>query len=160
MTDSASPTPANHKPTLAPGQKIFLRISGVIAMALFLLPTFYLLKYYAFDSARESRQVGQTRTAINNDRPITLPNNATAGDLPVLAEVAHDAHDPAMRVTAIQEIGRVLGNTSVNFERPMECLQAKSALAEIAAHDSNATVKSAAQEEIGKIAQGGAVVRR
>ena len=36
---------------MSPGQKAFLRFSGFIAMVRFLLPTFYVVKYYTFDRA-------------------------------------------------------------------------------------------------------------
>ena len=47
-----------------------------------------------------------------------------------------------------------------SFERPIEALQAKSTLADIATHETDPKVKAAAQDVIGRIAQGGAVLQR
>ena len=151
--------PASTKPSMPAGQKAFLRVSGVIAMALFLLPTFYVIKYYALDRRREATLVAAERAAVVKSS-FTLPSSPTADDLPVLADYVRRATSTTDRVNAVRAMGGLLQNTSLSFQRPMECVQAKSALADVAAHDADRAVRMAAQDEIGKIAQGGVVLRR
>ena len=159
-----TPTPSlkgrEARPAMSTGQKMFLRFSGVLAMALFLLPTFYVVKYFALDSGRENDLANIARTAIKNGMAVKLPASATPDELPMLAEIAREGKSTKQRVEAIDLMGGELQRRSLSFERPMECVLAKSMLADIAAHDTDAAVRSAAQDEIGKIAQSGVVVRR
>jgi hypothetical protein len=147
-------------PPLSRGQKIFLRISGIIAMALFLLPTFYVVKYFSVDRSRELHIADHSQDL---EDILWYPNAEVAANpdyIPALASIAA-AHDPTrVRCKAITLLTRQLLQPAVSFRRPVECLQAKSTLAGIAANDSDVAVRAAAQDSVGKIAQGGVVVRR
>lgn len=159
------------RPSASPAMKLFMRISGVLAMALFLLPTFYVLKYYLCDAARENAIV--ERIAPDDTRPhhgsVNLAAKWQAIDarlasdpdyLPLLQAVAQYDASKALRLAAVGQLGDVMSRTSVSFARPLETVKAKSALAAIAESESDPSVKQAAQAALGKIAQNGVVVQR
>jgi hypothetical protein len=141
------------KPVLKPFWKWLLRATTAAAMLLFLAPTFYVLKYYGFDRPREEALAR---------RPETTGGPATDPDALLRASrLAGDLHKPASsRQRAITEIGLTLRRSGVGWKRPLECLTAKATLADLAAKDPDPAVRAAASEEIGKVAQQGAVIRR
>lgn len=127
-----------------------MRVTFAVTLLLFLTPTFYALKYYALDKPREDTlQVG----TLNDP---ALPQ---ADYLPRLERHARAA-SPAVRLQAARRIGAVLGQPYVSLQRPIECLSAKATLSDLAARDPDPAVRAAASEELGKVAQGGAVIRR
>ena len=129
-----------------------MRLTAVFALALFLVPTVYVVKYYAVDKPRETeyaRELGVTPLA-------PLP---TANALPYWEEMARDPQTDK-RTTAIKTIGDILRQPGINYARPLECLTAKATLADLAVKDTNPAVRAAASEELGKVAQRGAVIRR
>lgn len=147
-TEELSPAPP--KPTLPPFWKGLMRVTFAITLLLFLTPTFYALKYYVADKPREDALRAGTLT----DR--TLPH---ADYLLILERHARDAA-PAARLQAVSRIGAVLREPYISLKRPIECLSAKATLSELAARDPDSAVRAAASEELGKVAQGGAVIRR
>lgn len=158
MSTSESP-PAPPKPSASPFWKWLIRITGTIALLLFLTPTFYVIKYYAVDLPRETALV-QPRLMhwrSDPDNPDDLLAEAqTARSKPVQTYNPEQAY----RVAAIHAMGETLRRPGVNWQRPLECLSAKATLAELATKDADPAVKAAASQELGKIAQAGAVIRR
>ncbi len=141
------------KPVLKPFWKWLLRATTAATMLLFLAPTFYVLKYYGFDRPREEALAR---------RPERMGGPETDPDALLRASrLAGDLHKPASsRQRAIREIGLTLRRSGVGWKRPLECLTAKATLADIAAKDPDTAVRTVASEEIGKVAQQGAVIRR
>jgi hypothetical protein len=163
------------KPPTPNGWKWFMRFSGVLAMALFLLPTFYAVKYFGFDARREAELAGRVAPDDVAGRTGQHPANEAAkwsavdsaafrdanpDDIPLLVSIARNDPDTSLRLTAIAALGRWLSHLAINFQRPVETMQAKSALADLAVHDSDARISEAAQDAVGEIAEGGVVVRR
>ncbi len=141
------------KPVLKPFWKWLLRATTATAMLLFLAPTFYVLKYYGLDRPREEALAR---------RPEMMGGPETDPDALLRASrLAGDLHKPASsRQRAIRGIGLTLRRPGIGWKRPLECLTAKATLADIAAKDPDPAVRAAASEEIGKVAQQGAVIRR
>lgn len=127
-----------------------MRVTFAITLLLFLTPTFYALKYYAADKPREDALQAGT---------LSDPALPHAEYLPRLERHARDAN-PAVRLQAAGRIGAVLREPYISLKRPIECLSAKATLSELAARDPDPAVRAAASEELGKVAQGGAVIRR
>ncbi len=141
------------KPVLKPFWKWLLRATTAATMLLFLAPTVYVLKYYGFDRPREEALARQPEMTGG---PATDPDALLRA-----SRLAGDVHRPASsRQWAIREIGLTLRRSGVGWKRPLECLTAKATLADIAAKDSDPAVRATASEEIGKVAQEGAVIRR
>ena len=90
---------------------------------------------------------------------LTDPALPHADYLPRLERHARDT-DPAARLQAVSRIGAVLREPYISLKRPIECLSAKATLSDLAARDPDPAVRAAASEELGKVAQGGAVIRR
>ena len=148
MSAPASPT-LPPKPTLPPFWKWLMRITFAVTMVLFLAPAVYVVKYYAVDRPRE-----EAFAATAPDR--TAP---TADYLPALEKSARDIH-AGSRVEAVRRVGVVLQQPGINYRRPLECLSAKAILADLAVKDPDPAVRAEASAELGKVAQGGAVIRR
>jgi HEAT repeat protein len=152
QTPAPPPSTAAPKPVLPPGWKWLMRITFAVTMLLFLLPAVYVVKYYAVDRPRE-----QELAKMLNVSPLAaLP---AVDYLPAQEQRARDPHSDA-RVAAIQTIGAILRQPGITYRRPLECLSAKATLADLATKDANPAVRSAASEELGRVAQGGAVIRR
>ena len=151
MSSQLSPTPP--KPTLPPFWKWLMRITFVVTMALFLAPTVYVVKYYAVDRPREEAFA---------DRPEMMGGADTNPDALLRASrIARDIHLPtASRQWGILEMGETLRRPGVAYKRPLECLLAKATLADLATKDPDPGVRAEASAELGKVAQGGAVIRR
>ena len=66
----------------------------------------------------------------------------------------------AERVPAIRAMGETLALPGVDWRRPMECVSAKAALADLAAKDADPAVRAAASKELVKLARGGATLQR
>lgn len=130
-----------------------MRITFVLSMVLFLAPAVYVVKYYAFDRPREEALVKW---------PHILGGPETNPDW--LLRASHEAEDKHLgtdaRQRAIWEIGLTLLRPGVSYKRPLECLLAKATLADLAAKDPDPAIRAAAAAELGKVAQGGAVIRR
>ncbi|MGO8672729.1 MAG: hypothetical protein ACLQVD_15360 [Capsulimonadaceae bacterium] len=153
-----------------------MRVSGVVAMILFLLPSFYVVKYYAVDRARETAIVRRIAPDDLSPRPGTTSANVAqkwsairsvnqrvnADDLPLLVAIAQNetGDQVRLRLAALDALGNILRRLAINVERPLEAVQAKSAIAGLAESEPNPTVRTAAQNALGKIARGGAVIRR
>jgi len=148
---SQSPTPSP-KPTLPPFWKWLMRITFAVTMVLFIAPAFYALRYYAVDRPQEEALV----TRLNTCACVPPP---TPDALLFWEDEARDVQYDD-RTRAIEMIGRILRYPGVNFDRPIECLAAKATLADLATKDPNPTVRAVASNELGKVAQGGAVIRR
>lgn len=146
--------PAPTKPTLPPFWKWLMRVTFAVTMVLFLAPTVYVAKYYAVDKPREE---AISRDADGPPHPISQDD---ADLLPLGERHARYDPDPVIRQASIQSLGRVLREPYIGLKRPLECLSAKATLADLATKDKDPAVRAAASEELGKVAQGGAVIRR
>jgi len=142
------------KPTLPPFWKWLMRVTAVFALALFLVPTVYVVKYYAVDKPRETERVRVTSPFISAQQ---MPLQAEY--LPLMEKHARNGL-PGERIPAVNRIGETLRQPYISVKHPLECLSAKATLADIAIHASDSGVRAAASEELGKVAQGGAVIRR
>ena len=151
MTTQPPPTPP--KPTLPPFWKWLMRATFALSMVLFLAPTVYVVKYYAVDKPREEALAG---------RPEMMGGPGTNPDALLRASrAAADKHRSASdRQWAIAEMGSTLRQPGIGYKRPLECLLAKATLADLATKDPDPGVRAAASAELGKVAQGGAVIRR
>ena len=129
-----------------------MRTTFVVTMVLFLAPTLYVVKYYALDKPAEEALARQLNVCACVPPP-------TVEALPFWEGEARDVQYDN-RTKAIQTIGRILRAPRMNYERPLECLSAKATLSDLAAKDPNPAVRAVASEELGKVAQGGAVIRR
>ncbi len=129
-----------------------MRVTFAITMLLFLTPTFYAIKYYAVDKPREQRYAWELSV-------MPLAAAPTADALPLLEERAQDRNSDT-RVPAVRQIGAILRSRGINYWIPIECLSAKATLSSLAARDPDPAVRAAASEELGKVALGGAVIRR
>ena len=87
------------------------------------------------------------------------PDGAEADYLPALEKRARDTRTGS-RVAAVRRIGMILQQPGISYERPLECLSAKATLAGLATKDADPAVRAEASAELGKVAQGGAVIRR
>ena len=152
---STAPPAARAKIETPPAWKWLMRVTGTFAMLLFLTPTFYVVKYYAVDKPREEAVARAGGDNVDDGRP------ASAADLmPYWEHEAHTNADPGNRAGAVLRLGAALRQPNMNWRRPLECLSAKATLADVAAHDPNDLTRFVASEELGKVAQGGAVIRR
>ncbi len=127
-----------------------MRITFAVTMLLFLAPAVYVVKYYALDRPREEALAA----AAVPDRSAPRVDY-----LPALEKRARDPRTGS-RAEAVRRIGLILRQPGISYRRPLECLSAKATLADLAAKDSDPLVQAAASAELGKVAQGGAVIRR
>jgi len=148
MTTQPSPTPP--KPTLPPFWKWLMRVTFALTMVLFLAPAVYVVKYYAVDRPREQALAAATAPA---------PSAPRADYLLALEKRARDTHNGS-RPETVRRIGLILREPGIGYKRPLECLLAKATLADLATKDPDPAVRVAASSELGKVAQGGAVIRR
>jgi len=147
---SFQPSPAPSKPTLPPFWKWLMRITFAVTMLLFLAPAVYVVKYYALDRPREEALAAAAVPGRSAPR---------VDYLPALEKRARDPRTGS-RAEAVRRIGLILRQPGISYRRPLECLSAKATLADLAAKDSDPLVRAAASAELGKVAQGGAVIRR
>lgn len=136
-----------------------MRLTAAVTLLLFLTPTFYVVKYYAVDLPRETLLAsphpwGWRLEPYNAD--YLLAEGRTASRLPV----KRSAEDQEYRILAIRAMGTTLRRRGMGWKRPLESISGKATLAELASKDKDPAVKSAAAEELEKIALGGAVIRR
>ena len=150
----AEPLPKPPKLTASPFWKWMMRLTAAVTLALFLTPTFYVGKYYALDLPREKAIAGPhgLQWLQNPHNPDDLLAETHTASRPLAEEF-----NPAQRyrIQAIQAMGQTLRLPEVRWKRPMECLSAKAALADLAAKDAEPQVRAAASEELAQIAQGG-----
>ena len=129
-----------------------MRVTFVLTMALFFAPAVYVVKYYAVDKPREEKITRMMDTS-------PLAALALADYLPAQEERARNPRSDS-RAEAIRSIGTILRRPGIGYKRPLECLLAKATLADLATKDPDPGVRAAASAELGKVAQGGAVIRR
>ena len=144
--------PIPPKPSAPPALQWLMRVTGIVALLLFLTPTMYVVKYYAVDLPREKALTG----------PHVL-EALQAGDPDALyyfTAQARQASDPVTRWSDIRGIGSLLRQPGIGWKRPLECLSAKATLAELATKDADPTVRAAASAELSQVAQTGAVIQR
>lgn len=147
---TTNPPPAPPKPTLPPFWKWLMRATFALTMVLFLAPAVYVVKYYAVDKPREEALAASTVPDHSEPR---------ADYLPALEKRARDPRNGS-RPEAIRRVGMILQQPGIGYERPLECLLAKATLSDLATKDPDPAVRAAASSELGKVAQGGAVIRR
>ncbi len=138
------------KPTLPPFWKWLMRVTFAVTMTLFLAPAVYVVKYYALDRPREEALAA----------PPTPDLAAPRADYLLALEKRARNVGAGSRLEVVRRIGLILRDPGISYRRPMECLSAKATLADLAAKDPDAAVRAAASQELGKVAQGGAVIRR
>ncbi len=131
-----------------------MRVTFAVTMLMFLAPTVYVVKYYAVDRPRETSQLSAASPFLSARQ---MPMQAEY--LPLMEERAQNGL-PGERIFAVNRIGETLRQPYVSLKRPLECLSAKAALADLATRAPDPAVRAAASEELGKVAQGGAVIRR
>lgn len=129
-----------------------MRVTFAVTMALFLAPTVYVVKYYAVDKPAEEAYIRQLMVC-------SCYPSLTMNSVAYWERQAADAQ-AGNRMPAIHALGVILHLPDVGIKRPLECLSAKATLADLAIKDKDPAVRSAASEELGKVAQGGAVIRR
>lgn len=136
-----------------------MRISGTLAIALFLTPSFYVVKYYALDLPREKAiaEAGSVKWLADPQNPDSMMAEVQAAkQQSAQTAVAGQSY----RIEAIRQMGKTLRLPGMGWRRPMESLSAKAALAELASHCVDPNVKSAAAEELRKLAIDGATLQR
>lgn len=109
------------------------------------------LQAYVDDQERYKEAIEAKYALLEVDAPDNLLLQAKIAE--------HDA-DPMWRREAVWALGTTLARPGVNWRRPLEALNAKATLAQVANHDTDLTVRAAAGETLGEIAQHGAVIRR
>ena len=127
-----------------------MRVTFAVTMVLFLAPAVYVVKYYAVDRPREEKLIAATTP---------YPSYPPADYLPSLEARARNPRTGS-RAEVVQRIGLILRQPGISYQRPLECLSAKATLANLATKDPDSSVRTAAATELGKVAQGGAVIRR
>ena len=147
---STQPPPTPPKPILPPFWKWLMRVTFVLTMVLFFAPAVYVIKYYVVDRPREEALAVSAAPDHSELR---------ADYLPALEKRAHGPRSDT-RADAIRSIGVILRRPGIGYKRPLECLLAKATLADLATKDPDPGVRAAASAELGKVAQGGAVIRR
>jgi hypothetical protein len=151
---SQTPILPSQKPIASPFWKWLMRLTAIFALALFLVPTVYVIKYYAVDKPQETERVHTTSPFLFAQQ---MPLQADF--LPLMEERAQNGL-PEERLAAVHRIGETLRQPYISVKRPLECLTAKATLADLAVHAPDPAVRAAASEELGKVAQNGAVIRR
>jgi len=154
---STQPPPTPPKPTLPPFWKWLMRVTFVLTMTLFLAPTFYVVKYYAVDKPREEALADRPEITRHMMGSLDTRPDALLG----ASRRAREIHrSTGSRQEEIVEIGMTLERPGIAYERPLECLLAKATLADLATKDPDPAVRATASLVLGKVAQGGAVIRR
>ncbi|MCW3061565.1 MAG: hypothetical protein JWQ02_3386 [Capsulimonas sp.] len=161
MTDSNnSKTAAPARPPLPKALQWILRITGVVALLLFLAPTVYVIKYCLIDSPRESRLASQWSTTKDDPALLHALASTDPDNIALATKTAQKHASAPYRLAAVQSLGKILAVKGVSYRRPMETVTAKATLGQIAVHDKDPEVRSAASTIIGEIAKNGAVLRR
>jgi hypothetical protein len=149
------------------GCLVFMWISGVVAILLFLAPTAYVIKYFAFDSPSENAAVSRldlslvsfalgpaTERKEKQISTISITNSA------LLVQDLQKDPDPVWRARAATSLGQMLALPYSSVTHPMEGLIAKSALSTAAVSDKDAQVRIAASDALHGVARNGAVIER
>ena len=153
---STPPTKPAPPLALPPFWKGLMRGAFAVTMALFLAPAVYVVKYYAVDKPREEDHRAMVTSPFWTVRSVPLE----ADYLPLMEEHARSSAFFGEREAAVERIGETLRQPYISVKRPLECLSAKATLADLATHAPNPAVRAAASEELGRVALGGAVIRR
>lgn len=168
VSDVSSSKPAkSHRPASPKGCLIFLWVSGVLAILLFLTPTFYVIKYFAADNPGESASATKLDLTLlsaatgpaANAKALQIDRIAIDNSALLVLDLQKDP-DPIWRARAARSLGQVLAIPYMNYTHPMEGLIAKSALSTAAVSDPDAQVKAAASDALQGVAKNGAVIER
>ena len=164
---SSSKTAKSDKAVTPKGCLVFMRVSGVVAILLFLTPAFFVIKYYAVDSPSEAARARMLDLTVRSTMKgpkadlkskqigrITINNSAL-----LVADLQRDP-DPNWRAQAATSLGKVLVLPYVSFSHPMEGLIAKSTLSTAAVSDPDPGVRKAASDALQTVAEHGAVIER
>ncbi len=137
-----------------------MRLTAAATLLLFLTPAVFVLKYYALDLPREKAIAGPHGLQWLQDPH--NPDDLLAETRTAASQPPAQKYDPAQayRVPAIQAMGETLALPGTGWRRPMECVSAKAALADLAAKDADPAVRAAASQELVKIARNGATLQR
>jgi len=132
-----------------------MRVTGILCIVTLMLPTLYYLKYIAVDYPGEQAVAKQ----LAANPPSGPQKPAIVRVLWYVAE-ARKAPTPDRRAAAVTALGAVIAQPWAQVLHPMECLNAKMALADAAAKDPDAAVKQLASRTLDGVAQRGVVLRR
>jgi hypothetical protein len=142
-------------------------VSGIAGLLLFLTPGFFVLKYYALDKAGEDRRAASVSLAVipahDTAKRLAMDaaiKNLSPENLALECRIARQHADPTLRREAVIALGATLSVPGTNWKYPVECLLAKSTLADAATQDPDPAVRKAASDTLGQIAQHGAVIER
>lgn len=167
QTPSSNKSGKSDKAVTPKGCLVFMWVSGIVAILLFLAPTCYVIKYFAFDSPPEIAAVSKLdltvpSTASGADAQLKAYqiSQIAIGNSALLVQDLQKDPDPIWRARAAQSLGRVLALPFVSFTHPMEGLIAKSALSTAAVSDKDVTVRNVASEALHGVARNGAVIER
>ena len=151
MASSESPP---SKPAVPASWQCLLRMTGAIAILLFLTPTFYVMKYYAVDRPQQQDIAASTSPF--------LPAQQVPARMDYVVLLENKARSPftSDRLGAVSQLGLLLNQPGIGWKRPMECLSAKATLAAVATKDPSPEVRSTASNVLAQVAQGGVVIRR
>lgn len=84
-----------------------------------------------------------------------LLEQTTPDNIALQEKIAQHDADPMWRREAVWALSATINAPTVGWRRPLEAMTGKVALAHIATHDSDETVRLAASDALGRIAQGG-----
>ncbi len=134
-----------------------MRLSGAAALLLFLLPTFFVVKFYALDQPRALSRANQPLSP--SAKAALMASHDPDAMLQQAHLLRHDP-DPVWRSAAASALETSVQMPGRGWQRPLETLTAKASLAEAAAQDTDANVRATASAALHEIARHGAVIRR
>lgn len=142
-------------------------VSGVVALALFLTPAGYVVKYYAFDRGAELSRADRLELTVSStaapgllSRKSAQVNDTQVSNTALLVRVLEQDPHSTWRLAAVKSLGAMLTRPYVNYTHPLECLSAKAELSHAAVADGDARVRATASDMLGVVAEHGAVIRR
>ena len=152
---------ATQKTPMPPVPRLILRVTAAVALLAFLLPTVFVVYYFAWDAPRARQRAALLASApsVNARRALLQP--LTPDNLLLQERVAQADADPMLRREAVIALGANLQQPGFGWRHPLQAGVAKAALADVATHDRDPLVRQAASIALSQIAQaGGAVIRR
>lgn len=132
-----------------------LRITGFLCLATLMLPTAYYVKYAALDYPAELKIARSASPAAD---PLAEP--ARVSQVQRYIHMATSAPSPALRGDAVRALGAMIALPGAQILHPIECLNAKMTLSQVARQDSSPGVKRIAAETVDRIIARGVVLQR
>jgi hypothetical protein len=131
------------------------RIAGIACLVTLLTPTFYLIKYAAFDYPKEAEIADTKRSTLQTLSAPTFPRGTSW-----YIKSAEGKENANVRQLAVERLGNLAASTKYQITYPVECLHAKLALEQVAASDPDPAVRKIARSTLIAVAEHGAVVSR